>query len=311
MKRFLVLLLVASLPFPGFSACSPRSRSRRIVASASAGTESAQAPSEKERASTQKESRGTARVAHETKKPGRSEKTEGLRPIPAIRATPENGSNGHRPERENHSNERKRPGGWTPATEGERLIADDFDDGLRWKPVSWTNVNDCELSLYSDDADQGGWLSVQCNPGEEGKAAIQLDLPRPLNVAAFDYVSVRAKIMERQGTRGVDLAAAFQTQGYYESSRIPLKQGSAREFRISLDREDYKTSPDWEYSSRLRGRQGVKTIYLLIYYQESCRIGIDTIYFGREGTQEPDGPGSAAAPPEEVPHGDGKETEGK
>lgn len=296
MKKFLFALLVAFLPFPGLSGCRSHRPGGELLASASAQTEVSGSGSEKKKGNSHRQENSSP--AEPTRRRGQTpphdNRAPGLRPIPPIEVT-------RRPDTEEGSSPRTRNGskpsrgsrGWTGREEEGRLIVDDFEGELLWKPVSWTNANDCDLSPDKDDT---GRLTVRCKPGKEEKAAIQLRFPRPLDLSEFRYMAVRARVEEREGEEAVNLAVGFQTRAYFESARLPVGRNLAPELRISLSRKDYKTSPDWEYNSPLDDRARVETIFLLIYYEKDCRVAIDEVYLGKEKREEPsaDDPGGSA-----------------
>jgi hypothetical protein len=165
----------------------------------------------------------------------------------------------------------------------DRLVVDDFRGELRWKPVSWANANDCQLSL---NGDKDARLSVDCREGKEEKAAIELRFPRALDITAFDFVCVEARVGESGGEKEIDLAVGFQTRGYFESPRRPLVEPGPSTIKIRLDRTDFKTSPGWEYDSVLTGTDRMAGLYLLIYYQDRCRVEIEKVWFGRQSAEK-------------------------
>ena len=204
MKKFLFALLVAFLPFPGLSGCRSHRPGGELLASASAQTEVSGSGSEKKKGNSHRQENSSP--AEPTRRRGQTpphdNRAPGLRPIPPIEVT-------RRPDTEEGSSPRTRNGskpsrgsrGWTGREEEGRLIVDDFEGELLWKPVSWTNANDCDLSPDKDDT---GRLTVRCKPGKEEKAAIQLRFPRPLDLSEFRYMAVRARVEEREGEEKYD-----------------------------------------------------------------------------------------------------------
>jgi hypothetical protein len=285
LKQFLFALLIAFLPFPGLSGCRSHRPGAEFLSSVSAETQESPSESEEEGGLSDQQHSSSEPPPRSAQRSPDKKRATGLRPIPAIKVTrrreQKTPSGASANDKKTATPDRSR---WTGREEKGRLIIDDFEGKLHWKPVSWTNANDCDLSPGEVN---NGHLSIRCKPGKEEKAAIQLRFPRPLDLSGFHYVAVRGRVEERQGEASVDVAVGFQTRAYFESARLPVGQKLDPELRISLSRTDYKTSPDWEYNSPLSGHSRVETIFLLMYYEKACRVVIDEVYLGKEPREGP------------------------
>ncbi len=198
-----------------------------------------------------------------------------LRPIPQIRTTPLVPAAG---------SAQAPPAAAGTQAGPEQRVLDDFEAGLRWKAVDWANANQCALSLASTEGD--GALLLDYKEGTRGKAAVVLELPGAADLSRFDTLCVDVGVHAGQPQ---SLAIAWLTDGYFESARKGLEPGWQGTLQFSLTSAHYKTAPQWEHSSPLRGLAAVRALYVLVYYEGACAVRLDNVRLLRASAEAPPG----------------------
>jgi len=208
-------------------------------------------------------------VAHGAEAGGRS---DDLRPIPSIWTSPE-AARGEAAGREFPEAPAPQEPGRKPARgEVSELALDDFEGGLRWKPVTWENANECSVSLASSDT--GTALALECRDGSQEKAGGCLSFAPPLDLSGFNVLALDVTV--RAGAPQ-SIAVGWQTDGYFESVGRRLEPGWSGTVTFSLTAPDYKTAPRWEHESVLKGRHAARELFILVYYEGACTLVIDNV----------------------------------
>ena len=283
MGKFVIAALLLVGPFSGLAGCGPSRARARVVTNRAGGNGGHKVHSDGEEGDVggheERGKRGNAKApaAEEEKLDTARKERAGLRAIPRISTVPEeDGSTGLVAKK---TEVRPEAPGENEGFGAKQLVVDDFRQGLRWKPVSWTNANDCELGIIEQEGYKA--LKLDCKAGKEEKAAIKLEWGGRLDITGFNYT----RLVVDSGAVGEDedvkFAVAFQTDAYYESEPS-LAEVNSDEVFFPLKSSNYKTTPDWTYSAKVRGRGQVRAIYLLVYYDETAEVVIKKIEFIRQ-----------------------------
>ncbi|MBS3762226.1 MAG: hypothetical protein KGZ25_02865, partial [Planctomycetes bacterium] len=72
---------------------------------------------------------------------------------------------------------------------GDKVLIDDFEHTLFWRPVAWENANDCEISLV--ERGEGRVLLLVCGEGDHEKAGARLEFGTGVDVSDFKAVTLK------------------------------------------------------------------------------------------------------------------------
>jgi hypothetical protein len=153
------------------------------------------------------------------------------------------------------------------------LLLDDFETYKEWAAIGWPNANECVVNRV--EADEGGRvLSLLCREGRHGKAGVLIAAPPEADWSRFQAVQLDVKVT---GEKPLEISVAFLTSAYFESVRQQVAPGWNRGVVFDLRPPEFKTAPDWEHKSALRGMNAPRYMFVVVYYQGSCQVFLDNV----------------------------------